>query len=148
MNKKTKIPEIKIKVSLTKGDPFPIKSSKDSYKAFQLLMDKNTFYFREEMVLLALNRANEVYGYYRVSSGGRSGTVVDPKIIYTILLNANATAFIIAHNHPSGNLAPSSEDKAITTKLRKAGELLDINLLDHLIITDSNNFSFADEGLS
>lgn len=147
MNKKIKIPEIKIKVSLTKGEPFLITSSQVCYETFQLLIDKNTFYFKEEMILLALNRANLVYGYYRVSSGGRSGTVVDPKIIYTILLNANACSFIIAHNHPSGNLAPSEADKAITRKLVKAGELLDINLFDHLIITDNGYLSFKDEGL-
>lgn len=142
-----KIPQIKIKVSLTKGETFQIKSSKDTYEAFKLLMDKNTFYFKEEMILLALNRANMVYGFYRISTGGTTATVVDPKVIFSVLLNAGASAFIIAHNHPSGNLQASAQDKEITQKLKKGGALLDITLLDHLIITDNGYTSFADEGM-
>lgn len=86
-------------------------------------------------------------GYYRVSAGGITGTVADLRIIATVALNCGANQLILAHNHPSGSLQPSSADRTLTEKAREGLALLDIRLLDHLIITDESFFSFANEGL-
>ncbi len=82
-----------------------------------------------------------------ISQGGYSGTVVDPKLVFAIALTTKASAIIAAHNHPSGNLTPSNADLTLTKKLRAAGEVLDLPILDHLIITTEGYYSFADEGL-
>ena len=83
----------------------------------------------------------------RVSSGGVSGTIADPKMIFKVALEHLASGIILSHNHPSGNLSPSQVDKDLTQKLRAGGQHLDIPVLDHLIFTDKKYFSFADEGL-
>jgi DNA repair protein RadC len=94
-----------------------------------------------------LNKANKVLGYSKISSGGISGTLVDPKLIFQTALKANASSIILAHNHPSGNKQPSDADTRITKKCTGAGTLLDITVLDHLIITpDDLYYSYADEG--
>ena len=103
--------------------------------------------YREEFVILCLNRANKVLGYSRISSGGTTGTVADPKIIFQIALKSNASSIILAHNHPSGNTNPSESDKKLTTKLKNAGLVLDISVLDHIILTAESFKSFADDGL-
>ncbi|RME98352.1 MAG: DNA repair protein RadC [Bacteroidetes bacterium] len=101
----------------------------------------------EECHFLALNRANRVLRRVAVSSGGVSGTVVDAKVVFGRALQAKASGIILAHNHPSGQLRPSTQDRELTRKLVAAGKTLDLPLLDHLIITDGAYFSFADEGL-
>jgi len=102
---------------------------------------------RESFYALFLNRDNRVLGYLLVSVGGISGTVIDPKTVFQAALKANATSILLAHNHPSGNPQPSDADIQITNKLKEAGQLLDINLLDHLIIMPEGYTSFADEGM-
>jgi DNA repair protein RadC len=94
-----------------------------------------------------LNRANKVLGKFKVSQGGLSGTVIDTRIILKKALDNLASSIIICHNHPSGNKQPSNADVKITEKLKKAAEMLEIKLLDHIIIADKSYFSFADEGL-
>ncbi|MNY57438.1 hypothetical protein D3C86_1936440 [compost metagenome] len=94
-----------------------------------------------------LNHANCVIGKQPISSGGLAGTIADPKIIFKIALEHNASYLILAHNHPSGNLAPSEQDIDITKKLVLAGSLLDLHVLDHLIVTNKLYYSFGDEGL-
>jgi len=101
----------------------------------------------EEFVILCLNRANKVLGWSKISSGGISGTVADPKIIFQVALKANSSSIILCHNHPSSQLKPSDNDIKLTRKLKSAGEFLELNVLDHLIITTDSYFSFADEGL-
>ena len=101
----------------------------------------------EEFVILCLNRANKVLGYSKISQGGLSGTVADPKVIFQVALKSNASSIILCHNHPSGNTKPSDNDIQLTKKLKKAGEFLELNVLDHLIITSDAYFSFADESL-
>ena len=81
-----------------------------------------------------------------MSSGGITGTTVDLRMIFSAALKANATSIMIAHNHPSGNTRPSDADRYMTTKIRQAGELLDIKLMDHLIITSESYYSFIDDG--
>lgn len=103
--------------------------------------------YREEFVILCLNRANKVLGYSRISSGGTTGTVADPKIIFQIALKSNASSIILSHNHPSGNANPSESDRKLTAKLVNAGTLLEIPVLDHIILTAESHISFADEGI-
>ena len=101
----------------------------------------------EEFWVLLLNRANRMIKKKRVSEGGVSGTVADPKIIFKMALEELASAIIVAHNHPSGNMTASQSDIDLTRKLKEGGKLLEIQLLDHLIICGPKYFSFADEGL-
>jgi DNA repair protein RadC len=100
----------------------------------------------ECMYIMMLNNSNQVLGVSKISQGGITGTVVDIRIMFQNLIKANATAFIMFHNHPSGTLRPSQADRNITAKTKKASETLDIKLLDHLIITSESYYSFADEG--
>lgn len=101
----------------------------------------------EEFWILLLNRSNKVLSHHLISKGGQAGTVADPKIIFQTALENHAASLILAHNHPSGNLKPSQADIDLTKRIRTAGEMLDIQVLDHLIVTDSGYFSFIDEGL-
>lgn len=122
----------------------PIKTSRDAY----LVVRYNLLNLHhEEFWLICLNRSNKVLGKWKISSGGISGTVADPKMIFEKALAMKASGIIIAHNHPSGNLRPSAADIKITKQLRNAGEFLDLPVLDHLILTDSGYYSFADENL-
>jgi len=122
----------------------------NSRSVFNLLLENwnhDTIQLLEEFKVLLLNRNNIVLGIYQVSKGGIAGTVVDPKLIFGVALKTVASSIILAHNHPSGNLKPSPEDIRITKKLVEAGKVLDIQVLDHLIITDIGYYSFADEAL-
>jgi DNA repair protein RadC len=101
----------------------------------------------EEFWILLLNRANHVKSKHIISKGGQSGTVADPKIIFKTALEHNAAYIILAHNHPSGNLKPSTEDIRLTKKLVEAGKMMDLPVVDHLIMTDKAFYSFCDEGL-
>lgn len=124
--------------------PEQIGGSRDAYHIMRRhLVDLN----HEEFWLLLISRASKVIAKELVSKGGLSGTVADPKIIFHMALQHQASGIILIHNHPSGNLKPSQLDIDLTKKIAAAGRMLDINVLDHLIITDSSYFSFADEGL-
>ena len=101
----------------------------------------------EEFWILLLNRANRVIKKKQISQGGVAGTVADPKIIFKIALEELASGIILAHNHPSGNLTASQADIDLTNKLKAAGKLLEIQVLDHIIIAVKNYYSFADEGI-
>ena len=97
---------------------------------------------------MLLNNANRVKGIFEVSTGGITGTLVDLRILFAVVLKSLSCSVILSHNHPSGTLKPSEADKRLTEKIKKAGELLDIKILDHLILTpDGDYFSFADEGM-
>lgn len=148
---KSRIPKIRISVSydkkIKKSELIHITSSQDSYELFKRIFDADTFDWREEFVILCLNNSNRVVGFYKISSGGMTGTVVDVRMIFTTALNCLATSIILAHNHPSGKLQPSAADKKMTEKIKDAGKLLDIEILDHLIITDEDYFSFANAGI-
>jgi DNA repair protein RadC len=100
----------------------------------------------EEFWVLLLNRSNHVITKFRVSQGGVSGTVIDVRLILKPALENLASSIILCHNHPSGNIYPSDADEQITEKVIKSAELMDIKLLDHLIVTDTSYFSFADNG--
>ncbi|MFD2933093.1 RadC family protein [Spirosoma flavum] len=118
--------------------------SRDAYnEMIPHLIDKP----HEEFWILLMNRANEILRPVQISTGGVSGTVADPKLIFKQAIEHLASSMILFHNHPSGNLTPSQADKDLTKKLKEAGRLLDIPVLDHLIFTDKAYFSFADEGI-
>jgi DNA repair protein RadC len=101
----------------------------------------------EEFWIILLNRANRVIKKHQISQGGVAGTVADPKIIFKIAISELASGIILAHNHPSGNLTASQADIDLTKKIREAGKLLEIQVLDHLIVAGQKYFSFADEGM-
>ena len=120
-----------------------IAMSRDAFVIFQSLMGDLP---HEEFWILLLNRANRVLSKIRISEGGISGTVVDPKKLFNICLVNHASAIILGHNHPSGNTQPSDADNKLTIKLRDAGLLLDISVMDHIIVGDEGYYSYADEG--
>lgn len=121
-----------------------IKCSKDVADIFQPILGDLP---HEEFWILFLNRSNRVISRMKLSQGGVSGTVTDVRIIMKRAVECLASGMIVCHNHPSGNLNPSDSDSKITQKIKDAGNIMDIQLLDHLIITDREYFSFADNGL-
>lgn len=121
--------------------------SKDIYEILFNNWDLNKLEYVEQFKILLLNRGNKVIGIYEVSTGGMAGTIADPKVIFSAALKCTAASIVLTHNHPSGNLKPSQADINLTRKIKAGGELLDIAVLDHLIITAEGYFSFADEGL-
>lgn len=123
-----------------------VSCSGDAEKIFRNIWG-NSLNYKESFYALYLNRANKVLGYQLISLGGISGTVVDVRCIYQAALKASCSGIILAHNHPSGNKEPSDADIKITKKLKDAGILLDITLLDHLILLPEGYTSLADEGL-
>ena len=121
-----------------------ITNSKDIYNIFHPILSDLPY---EEFWVLCLNRQNKVIEKHKISQGGISGTVIDVKIILKLAVNELASSVILCHNHPSGNMTPSSNDKKITDKLIKASEYFDIKILDHIIVADDKYFSFADKNL-
>ena len=124
-----------------------VRNSQDTYDILMQIWDQDTLELAESFKVLFLNRANRVMGVYSLSHGGMTGTVADPKLVFIAALKAAACNIILAHNHPSGNLTPSSADISLTEKMVQAGKFLDINVLDHLIVTSDGYLSFADDGL-
>ncbi|MCX6304391.1 MAG: JAB domain-containing protein [Bacteroidetes bacterium] len=120
--------------------------SSDAYDLLLQTWDGGTIDIYESFKIIMLNRANKVLGISLISEGGVSGTVVDPKRIFATALLSGCSSIILSHNHPSGSTTPSDNDRKITKKLCDAGTMLEINVLDHLIITSESFFSFADEG--
>jgi DNA repair protein RadC len=118
-----------------------------SQDAFNLIKGSLMDLHHEEFWVVYLNRANRVILKKKISEGGVSGTVADPKIIYKSALENLASGIIVVHNHPSGNLTASQQDIVLTKKLKEGAKALEIQLLDHLIIAGNTYFSFADEGM-
>jgi DNA repair protein RadC len=124
-----------------------VKTSNDAFKLLLETWNENTIELQEEFKVILLNNSNEVLGIFPMSKGGITACVVDIRLIFACALKANATNIIVAHNHPSGKLIPSSNDIDITQKIKSAGKILDISLLDHIIITPKGYYSFTEEGL-
>ena len=124
-----------------------VRTSGDTYELLMKLWDEDTLELSESFRVLFMNRANQVTGVYTASNGGMTGTVADMRLIFIAALKAASCNIILAHNHPSGNLTPSGADMSLTEKIVSAGKLLDINVLDHLIVTTEGYYSFADQGL-
>lgn len=130
-------------VAEASDDPH-IRSSADVFRLMRPLMEDLP---HEEFWILFLNRANRITGQMKISQGGVSGTVTDVRIVLKKAIETLASGLIICHNHPSGNSTPSESDIRITQKIREAGALMDIQLLDHLIVAGKDYYSFADNGM-
>ena len=127
-----------------------VTTSRDAYQLFKQNWDENKIEFIEQFKVMFLNRANKVLAIFEMSSGGVTGTVADPKLVFIAALKINACNIILCHNRPSGSLKPSRADEELTKKIKEAGKYLylDLPVIDHLIITGEDiYYSFADKGL-
>jgi DNA repair protein RadC len=124
-----------------------VSSSTDVEVILREIWNDDTIELREEFYILLLNRANQVLGWSKIATGGLTGTVCDPRIVFSIALKCLACGVILAHNHPSGNNQPSNADIQLTHRMVAGGKILEINVLDHIVLTKESIFSFADEGL-
>ncbi len=140
-----------VKLSYVKEHPLSevnkakIRSSTESAKVLRSIWEDDLDMIERAYVLF-LNNANQVQTVSMISMGGLMGTVVDLRIIFATALNCLATGIVLAHNHPSGSLNPSQSDIQLTKRVQEAGKVLDINLLDHIILTEDSYYSFADDG--
>lgn len=141
-----KVREINVSYSNGNKDKVKIHHSQDAYKIALEHWDKNTIELQEEAKVLLLNRANMVIGIFNLCRGGITSCIIDIKLILSVALKTVASSIILVHNHPSGNLKPSKADKDITHKLKVAANIVDVELLDHLIITKEGYHSLADNG--
>ena len=132
------------KNELVINQPLKVMSSKDIFNYLKPFFQDLS---HEEFRVVGLSRSNRIIKTELISSGGMSSTVVDGKMIFKQLLDMKASGCILSHNHPSGNLSPSSHDISITNKLVEFGKMIDLIVLDHVICTDSGYYSFADNGL-
>lgn len=124
-----------------------IHASSDAERILRNAWPEGTMDYVEAFYILLLDRSNKVLGVVPISQGGVSGTVADPKVIFSAALLSNSSAIILAHNHPSGNLKPSEADIRLTRKMKESGQFLDLPVLDHIILTQESFYSFADEGI-
>lgn len=134
------------KTKVKASDRPKVTKSEDVYQLLKAHYDDNLIELREEFMVLLLNRANCVLGHIPISTGVTSGALVDVKFIVSAACLANSTSVIISHNHPSGNKKPSDADLNLTQKIKKALNLVDVCLLDHIIVTKEGYFSLGDEG--
>lgn len=144
-----KVAEIKLiyKPQIKASDRPKIQTPREVYNIFINHWEIDKIELKEEFKIMLFNRGNRVLGIVPISTGGVSGTAVDPKLVFSSALLANASALILAHNHPSGNLKPSEADTKLTKKLKSAGELLEIIVLDHFILTRDGYYSFSEDGI-
>jgi DNA repair protein RadC len=117
-----------------------------SKHVFDIFTDRLSDLTHEEFWVLLLKRSNDVLVELKISSGGLSGTVADPKIIFGKALALRASSMVLIHNHPSGNNTPSQSDINLTDNLKEAGKFLDLPILDHIIVAGNRYYSFADSG--
>jgi len=139
MNQNLKVAELLVSYSPNIISEQKISNSRETYSLITNHWNLDTMEMYEEVKIILFNRANKALGVYDLSKGGISSSIIDVKIILSIVLKTLASGIIIVHNHPSGNLTPQ--------KLKSACDLMDVALLDHLIISKENYFSFADDGL-
>lgn len=123
-----------------------VRCSQDVYDLFLSSWDMSKINYVEHFKVMLLNRANKVMGICTLTTGSNTGCIADPRMVFVLALKTNACGVIIAHNHPSGNIIPSQADTELSKKMKEAGKLLDIRVLDHLIITTEEYYSYADEG--
>jgi len=147
---KTQVNEIKVSYKERVPASFwrKITTSKDAAELLFEHWDKNTIGLHESFKIVLLNNNNKVKGIYQISQGGITGTLVDLRILFGVILKTLSVAIILTHNHPSGTLKASEADKQITRKIKKAADLFDIRVLDHILLVPSGDYySFADEGI-
>lgn len=143
------VKKVELKATKVNGNNIPnfgpVKGSKDAHQyAAHFWGDDLEIY--ESFFVLLLDRANNPIAWAKISQGGISGTTVDLRIILKYAIDVLASGVICAHNHPSGNLTPSNADIQVTNRLKAALETLEINLIDHLILTSNGYYSFGDNG--
>lgn len=120
--------------------------SRQVYEILLKFWNQDSLEYTEQFQVMLLSRGNRVLGICTISSGGTSGTVVDPKLVFAAGLKANASSIVLSHNHPSGNLSPSEQDRRLTKGLVEIGRALDLPIVDHIILSPEGYFSFADGG--
>lgn len=133
---KSNLPEITLKYKTGVQKNVKLNSSKDSFEVMKTFYDQDTIELTESFIVLFLNRGNRTIGWYKLSQGGISGTVVDVRLIFSVSLKCGSSSIIVSHNHPSGNAFPSTKDVKITKNIVEAGKILDITVFDHLIVTN------------
>lgn len=142
------VPEIEISYrgNLRPSERPVILNSRAAYEIFMRVWDLDKIELVEQAYALFLSKNSSCLGISRISTGGKTSCILDPRIVFATALKANATSIILAHNHPSGNLQPSKKDNAITKKFVDGGEILDITVLDHIIVSGEGFCSMASEG--
>lgn len=144
---KSAMPEIELKFKRGEVLKSKICSSIDSHKLLMKFYNQDTIELTETVIVIYLNRANNTIGWQKHSSGGMCSSIIDVRLIIATALKCGSTGLIVSHNHPSGGITPSDSDRQTTKKLKEAGKLFDISLLDHVIVNSENQYySFADEG--
>lgn len=142
------VPELAVSYTRSRQKDFgKITSSKDGADFIRNTFNEGEVELQEQFIVLYLNQANEIIGYYKHSKGAINATVADIRIILATALKSLAVSMVIAHNHPSGNLKPSRADEQLTAKIKESAALMEVRLLDHVIVTRHSYYSFADEGL-
>lgn len=147
-NMRNSVPEVRLVYRTPRSkasDRPPVSTSGSAYVCFRPYFEECMETFETFMILL-LDRGNRCKGIAKISEGGLHGTVVDPKLVFGFATRTLSCGIILAHNHPSGQLRPSQQDLDLTQRLKSGGQLLDIEVLDHLIITRSGYLSWSDEG--
>ncbi|MBS1979206.1 MAG: DNA repair protein [Bacteroidetes bacterium] len=147
-HKLERVAEIKLsyRTKVRPSERVPVTSSRDAYNLLMRHWDQKLIEFLEQFKVILLTRSNKALGLFEVSTGSSTGTIADPKLIFAAAIKANAAGIILAHNHPSGSLIASITDIDITKRLKEGGKLLEIQVLDHLILSKEGYYSFADEG--
>ena len=144
-NVKNFVSEISVSYSRTYKRKIKITDAISAEKTLRKMWDVKLLNIQEQFCVLFLNNANEVVGFRCLSTGTLTATIIDLKILFALACKSLSTGIIIAHNHPSGKLKPSKADLDLTNKIKQAGELLDVNLLDHIILTQNSYTSLANE---
>lgn len=142
-----KVSEIKISYMNEVDEKIKVMGSSEVFQVLKANWDLDTIELQEEFKILLLNQGNQVLGIKSMFKGGINTCSIDVRLIMGMALKANASALVITHNHPSGNLNASESDKRITSKIKECCELFDIRLLDHIIMAKNSYLSFADEGI-
>ena len=140
--------ELIYKTNIKPSERIKIEDSKKVYEVLKTVYDYNKIEHKESFYAMYLNRANKILAVILISEGGTSACLVDVKIIFQAALKLNASAIILSHNHPSGQLQPSNADIQITNKVKEAAKLLEMQVIEHIIVTpeDDKYYSFADNG--
>ncbi|MBN8674980.1 MAG: strawberry notch C-terminal domain-containing protein [Chitinophagales bacterium] len=142
------VPELAVSYTRSRQKDFgKITSSKDAADFIRNTFNEGEVELQEQFIVLYLNQANEIIGYYKHSKGAINATVADIRIILATALKSLAVSMVIAHNHPSGNLKPSRADEQLTAKIKESAAMMEVRLLDHVIVTRDSYYSFADDGL-
>ncbi|MEO6833425.1 MAG: JAB domain-containing protein, partial [Chitinophagaceae bacterium] len=143
------VPELSVTYSRSSAKAFEgtIREATDVATFLRSTFGKDEIELQEQFIVLYLNQARSIIGYYRHSKGGINSTVADKRIIIGTALKCAAVGMVVAHNHPSGNLQPSDADLGLTRELKEGCKVVNISLIDHIILTKTGYYSFANEGL-